>query len=145
FASDLTERADLQRELLRLCERTAARLRGRSLVAGTVHLKIRRADFSTFTRQHALKPPANSTDSLYRIARQLLDDWLIDSPGSRIRLLGVGGSELAPGAQGDLFSEDDRTSGRDSTELDRTVDRIRGRFGTGSVGRARVLGPRQRT
>jgi DNA polymerase-4 len=145
FASDLTERADLHRKLLRLCERTAARLRGRSLVAGTVHLKIRRADFSTFTRQHALKPPANSTDSLYRIARQLLDDWLIDSPGSRIRLLGVGGSELAPGAQGDLFSEDDRTSGRDSTELDRTVDRIRGRFGTASVARARVLGPRQRT
>lgn len=144
FASDLTGRADLQRELMRLCERTAGRLRDKSLVAGTVQLKIRQSDFSTCTRQHALQPPSNRTDGVYHIARQLLDDWLVEAPGGRIRLLGVAGSELAPAAQGDLFDEGSVTSGRDSAEVDRMVDRIRDRFGTGSVSRARMLGPRPR-
>jgi DNA polymerase-4 len=143
FASDLCERSDMQRELMRLCERTSARLRARSLAAGKVQLKVRQSDFTTFTRQHALRPPGNSTDSVFHIARQLLDNWLCDFPGARIRLLGVGGSELAPAAQGDLFSADNGQTGRDSVELDRTVDEIRRRFGNEALGRARMLGPRQ--
>ena len=143
FASDLTERADMHRELMRLCERTSARLRARSLAAGTVQLKVRHSDFTTFTRQHALRPPGNSTDSVFNIARQLLDNWLCDFPSARIRLLGVGGSELAPVGQGDLFGADNGQSGRYGADLDRTVDEIRGRFGNEALGRARVLGPRR--
>jgi len=143
FASDLTERADMRRELMRLSERTSARLRARSLAAGTVQLKVRQSDFTTFTRQHALRPPGNSTDSVFNVARQLLDTWLCDFPGARVRLLGVGGSDLAPVAQGDLFDADNAQSGRNGAALDRTVDEIRGRFGDEALGRARVLGPRQ--
>lgn len=141
FASNLTERADLQRELMRLSERTAGRLRAASMVAGNVQLKIRQGDFSTFTRQRALKPPGNNTDRIFATARQLLDAWLAECPGRAVRLLGVGGSELSPVSQPDLF--DDGQSGRDSSRIDRAVDQIRGRFGSGAVGRARVLGPRQ--
>lgn len=144
FPSDLTERPDLHRELMRLCERTSARLRARSLTAGTVQLKLRQSNFTTFTRQHALRPPGNSTDSVFNIARQLLDNWLCDFPGARVRLLGVGGSDLAPAGQGDLFDTGNGRSGRMGAELDRTVDEIRGRFGDESLGRARVLGPRLR-
>jgi DNA polymerase-4 len=143
FASDLGARSDMQRELMRLCERTSTRLRARSLTAGTVQLKVRQSDFTTFTRQHVLRPPGNSTESVFSVARQLLDNWLCDFPGARIRLLGVGGSELAPAAQGDLFSVDNGQSSRDGPELDRTVDEIRGRFGNEALGRARALGPRQ--
>jgi DNA polymerase-4 len=144
FPSDLIEQQDLHRELLRLCERTSARLRARSLAAGTVQLKVRQSDFTTFTRQHVLRPPGNSTDSVFNIARQLLDNWLCDFPGARVRLLGVGGSELTPAGQGDLFDTGNGQSRRMGAELDRTVDEIRGRFGDASLGRARVLGPRLR-
>jgi hypothetical protein len=91
-----------------------------------------------------LRPPGNGTDSVFNIARQLLDNWLRDFPGARVRLLGVGGSELAPAGQGDLFDTGNGQSGRMGAELDRTVDEIRGRFGDESLGRARVLGPRLR-
>ena len=144
FPRDLTERPDLHRELMRLCERTSTRLRARSLAAGTVQLKVRQSDFTTFTRQHALRPPGNGTDSVFNIARQLLDSWLRDFPGARVRLLGVGGSELTPACQGDLFDTGNGRSGRMGAELDRTVDEIRGRFGDESLGRARVLGSRLR-
>lgn len=145
FQRDLTDRREMQRELMQLCERTATRLRSRALVAGTVQLKIRQADFTTFTRQQALKPPGNATDTLFGIARRLLDDWLSDSPGSRVRLLGLGGSELSPAIQGDLFVSDGgnrMNRGRPGSQVDRAVDEIRVRFGGGSLGRARGLDPR---
>jgi DNA polymerase-4 len=145
FVTDLTDRDSMYREVLRLCERTAGRLRAKSLVAGTVRLKIRQSDFTTYTRQLRLKPAGNGTDSLYRIARKLLDTWLLETPGAAIRLLGVGGSELSHAAQSDLFDTDQATTARDTSHLDRTVDQIRGKFGSESVSRARVLDPGART
>ena len=126
----------MNRELLRLADRTAARLRKSSLGAGTVQLKIRRADFSTCTRQLSVKPPANGTDQIYRVARDLLDTWLASNPGTKIRLLGVGGSNLAPAEQPDLFDSDARIN---SSAIDGTVDEIRQKFGSLSLGRAKTL------
>ena len=140
FDSDLAEIPAMNRQLLRLSERTASRIRAKELVAGTVQVKIRQADFSTFTRQRALRPPGNSTDQLYEAAKGLLHDWLLDFPGARIRLLGVGGSDLSKDAQPDLFAPDVAAGG---TQLDQTVDEIRDRFGSLSVGRARTLDPDQ--
>ena len=35
--------------------------------------------------------------------RELLGAWLEENPGTRVRLLGVGGSRLSPAGQPDLF------------------------------------------
>ena len=136
FDTDLSSPADMDRELLRLTERTASRLRRAALAANTIQIKIRRADFKTYTRQRSVKPPASGTDQIYAVARDLLNTWLVDNPGARIRLLGVGGNNLAPTQQPDLFSTD---TGQDNTVVDNTVDEIRDRFGTSSVARARTL------
>ena len=136
FDSDLANRKEMHRHLLRLAERTAGRLRAKELVAGTVQIKIRQADFTTYTRQRALKPPGNGTDTLYQAATSLLDDWLAEFPGSRVRLLGVGGSELSRDAQPDLFTP---AAAAGSNQLDQAVDRIRDKFGDLSLGRARTM------
>jgi len=136
YDTDLAERGEMERQLLRLAERTSGRLRKAHLAAGTVQVKIRQSDFRTFTRQKSLRPPGNGTDQIFEIARGLLRTWLVRNPGTRIRLLGVGGSGLAPAAQDDLFAGQDTAPG---TEVDRTVDEIRDRFGSASVGRARTL------
>ena len=136
FSTDLAEIPEMHRQLLRLSDRTASRLRAKELVAGTVQVKIRQADFTTFTRQQALRPPGCSTEQLYETARRLLADWLADHPGARIRLLGVGGSELSNDAQPDLFAPDGGGSG---SQVDQAVDEIRDRFGDLSVARARAL------
>src|SRR5579862_8199201 len=56
FESDIGEARVLQAQLARLADLACARLRGRSLVAGCVGVKIRRHDFVTFTRQRAIAP-----------------------------------------------------------------------------------------
>jgi DNA polymerase-4 len=130
----------MRRHLLRLSEKTAGRMRAKKLVAGTVQIKIRRSDFTTFTRQRALTPPANSTEVLYHAALGLLDDWLAENPGSHVRLLGVGGSRLGRDSQPDLF---DSAKHAVSSGLDQAVDDIRTRFGEASLSRARTLDPDQ--
>jgi DNA polymerase-4 len=134
YDTDLDSREEMERELLRLSERTATRLRKARLAAGTVQVKIRQSDFSTFTRQRKVNPPANGTDQLYAIACKLLGDWLTANPDEKVRLLGVGGSSLAPAAQQDLFGNHDPES-----PLDKTVDEIRDRFGSMAVERARTM------
>ncbi len=99
-------------------------------------MKIRQADFTTFTRQRALRPPGNSTDQIFEIVRILLRQWLSEHPGARIRLLGVGGSDLSAAEQRDLFAGDAMRAG---SHLDETADKIRDRFGESSVNRARTL------
>jgi len=136
YARELSGHDDMEREMLRLAERTAARLRKSNLVAGTVQVKIRRADFQTCTRQHSLQPPANNTDQIFQVARKLLAIWLAENRGARVRLLGIGGSNLIPAAQHDLFAAD---NGLAAAAVDLTVDQIRDRFGDASVGRARTL------
>jgi DNA polymerase-4 len=134
YDTDLDSRGDMERELLRLSERTATRLRKANLAAGTVQVKIRRSDFSTCTHQRRVNPPANGTDQLYAVACRLLGDWLAANPDASIRLLGVGGSSLVPAAQQDLFGHREAES-----TLDKTVDEIRDRFGSTSLSRARTL------
>jgi hypothetical protein len=74
------------------------------------------------------------------MAARLLDDWLADHPESRVRLLGVGGSELTRDAQPDLFAPSVPAGG---SQLDQTVDEIRDKFGNSSLGRARTMDPDQ--
>ncbi|MGB5257991.1 MAG: hypothetical protein WBN44_12105, partial [Woeseiaceae bacterium] len=136
YGTDLDCRAQMDRELLRLTERTAARLRKAGLAANTVQIKIRQSDFTTYTRQRKVRPASNGTDQIYAVARQLLDVWLANFPGARIRLLGVGGSDLAAAQQTDLFAPTPEGS---TDPVDRTVDEIRDRFGDEALERARTL------
>ena len=106
-------------------------------MAGTGQVKIRQSDFSTFTRQRSLRPPSNGTEQLFEAAKGLLADWLIDYPGARIRLLGVGGSHLVRDSQPDLFDAPQESA----AHLDSAADEVRERFGNASLSRARTLDP----
>jgi DNA polymerase-4 len=137
---DLDKRDDMERQLLRLTERTSRRLRKAGLAAGTVQVKIRQADFRTVTRQKRLAPPGNGTDQIFALARDLLRTWLADNADVKIRLLGVGTSTLSPADQDDLFAGQDSAP---KSDVDQMVDDIRDRFGLSSVGRARTLERRE--
>ena len=133
FAVDIRETAELERQLTQLADRTAARLRAHGLAAGTVVVKIRRRDFTTYTRQRRLEPPSQDTSAILGVAQGLLRQWLRDQPDAAVRLLGVGVGTLQAQRQTDLFA------GAAGSRLDATVDGIRDRFGTALVTRASLL------
>jgi DNA polymerase IV len=134
FAEDIGDARTLHRELARLADLAASRLRLRGLMAGCIGIKIRRGDFTTFTRQRAVAPPACETRTITGVSAELLGRWLAANPGARLRLLGVILSELTPAAQLGLFEESQR-----AVRLDAALDEARARFGEGSLRRGSSL------
>ncbi len=136
FAADIRDPTLLKVQLLQLADRAASRLRAHKLVAGTVTLKIRRADFSTFTRRRSMGAATQDTAVVSAMARALLEQWLTAQPRAAVRLLGVGVSDLQTLQQGDLFSSAGPAKG---ARLDSAIDGIRDRFGSGMLTRASLL------
>jgi len=124
FEHDIAEPRTLQRQLARLAALAARRLRGRQLVAGCIGVKIRREDFTTFTRQRAVAPPTCEARAVAGVAAELLARWLAGNPGAKLRLLGVVLTELTPASQLGLFED-----GARAARLDAALDEARARFG----------------
>ena len=136
FAHDLHDASALHRELVRMVDSVAGRLRQHELAGRTVTLKVRFGDFTTITRSATLDRPVDSAVEISRAADALLDT-IDPSPG--VRLLGVGVSGLADGRTRQLSFDD--AVGPDWTAADRAVDAIRARFGDRAVGPASIAGP----
>ncbi len=147
YAHDHHDRETLRREVVRLADALASRLRETGSTGSTVVLKVRFGDFRTITRSRRVTPAVASGPALARVAHELLD--AVDpSPG--VRLLGVGVSGLAPRPVHQPTLEDagggtegGPAGGRTDHDEDvaRAVDEIRRRFGAGAVGPASLLGP----
>jgi DNA polymerase IV len=140
FASDVDDPDVVLRELLRLSERTAARLRSADLVGRTVVLKVRFADFTTITRSRTLREPTDVARTVYATARELFA--ALGLQRARIRLVGVRveGVVDAAGAPRQLALDERPVGWR---EAERAVDRAGARFGAGAV-RPAALVPRER-
>jgi len=130
FARDISDVTTLRAIILRLADKTAARVRARGALAATVQIKIRQGDFTTHTRQTTLTPPTHDSRTLAAAARKLLLQWLAQHPGARLRLLGVGAGALEAPQQADLFASPALVA---DGRLDATLDQIRERFGTTAV------------
>jgi len=137
FETDLRDPARLSSEIVRLADKACARLRRRGLAARCVTVKIRRADFTTYTRQRHVEPATQETRVVTAVALELLHEWITSQPRASVRLLGVGVSDLGDVPQMDLFSAPEATRNR---ELDAAVDRIREKFGSVALKPASALG-----
>ena len=136
FEEDIRDHERLYRELASLAERTAGRLRTKELIAGQVNIKVRRRDFTTFTRQRSFSPATQETGLITRVATELLRAWFEEQPRVAVRLLGVGVAQLRPARQLDLFAAGE---GAPQGRLDAAVDRIREKFGERSLKRGSKL------
>jgi DNA polymerase-4 len=133
FARDILDVETLRRELLRLSDEVAWRLRRHSLQARTVNLKLRYADFSTLTRQITIPDATDSGPVLYAHALALFEKTWDRRP---VRLVGVGGTNLEQGGrQLRLFEQEDRRQ----AQLDAALDRIRAKYGESSIRRASLM------
>jgi DNA polymerase-4 len=130
FARDVDDPEVVLREILRLSERVAARLRGNDAVGRTVVLKVRFADFTTITRSRTLPEHTDVGRVVYATARDLFLRLGLDR--ARLRLVGVRVEGLAPASSGHRqLALDERPQGW--REAERAVDRASARFGAGVV------------
>jgi DNA polymerase-4 len=144
FFTDLTDPARMRAEVLRLADRASTRMRAQNLATGCVQVKIRRDDFTTFTRQKRFEPSTTDSRTIAKVAAELLTAWLDEQPRARVRLLGVGVNHLHVADQMDLFAQPvampgGAAAGPGATALDSAMDQIRERFGSLALRRGSAL------
>jgi DNA polymerase-4 len=126
----------LDGHIWRLAEKVADRLKAREIAGRVVTLKLKRANHVLLTRRTSLTAPTQLADTLYRSARDMLDQASETGP---FRLIGVGLSDLSAAsgtdAIGDLLDPD---AGR-RAKAERASDKIRERFGPDAILKGRAL------
>jgi DNA polymerase-4 len=136
FGRDTDDPEVMLRELLRLSAKVGARARTAGVVARTVTLKVRFADFTTITRSRTRGEATDVTREVYDAAASLLSGLGLQR--ARVRLVGVRLEGLVPRGsvcrQLVLGSRDHGWA-----EADQAVDRAVSRFGAAAVQPATLL------
>ena len=137
FGTDLTDVADMHREVLRMATDVAARARTRNFLAHTVTVTVRLDDWSTVTRSHTFTDPTHATKLVATEAVRLFDR--VERHGHPVRLIGVRLENLVgEGDLGLLWEDED-----DGHDIDDIVDAVAGRFGFGTVQPASLVRKRR--
>jgi DNA polymerase-4 len=142
FPVDLDDDAALARGLGERVDDATADLREAGLMARTVTVKIRDADFTTRQASRTLAEPVLSDRAVYAVARELLDK-LRAARRVPARLLGVSLSQLVRAdADPQLSLMGPALAGGVETQRDRVlaqlIDEVRERFGPRALGRGRA-------
>ena len=130
FERDLESAEEAERELLALAEKVGWRLRLAGVAARTIQLKVRRADFTTFTRSRTLFEASAHDGPISRTARDLFRELGIKSG---IRLLGVTGENFEPSALPSLFRDEKKE------RLYGAIDALKKRFGESIITKAPLI------
>jgi DNA polymerase-4 len=135
FEVDTVDPGLLHDTVLALSERVAQRLRSNLVLARTITLKFREADFSTYTRRVTLGDAVDTADRIFPVAHRLLQS--LARKGVAVRLVGVYGSNLVSEKEGQLSLFASKRS--KDRELAAAVDDISRRFGDGAITRAALV------
>lgn len=135
FATDRHTHDELRRELVRLADGVAARLRAHGKAARTLTLKVRFADFHTITRATTVATPIATAHAVVAAVLPLL--VAVDASDG-VRLLGVSASQLVDPPEEQL-SLDEPSDEREWDAAEQTIDAIRSRFGNAAIGPASAV------
>ncbi|MGW6503489.1 DNA polymerase IV [Nonomuraea angiospora] len=130
FAADVDDPEVIKRELLRLSERVAARMRKGGHVGRTVSVKLRRADFTTINRSRTLREATDVAQVIYATACELFEAAGLQRV--RLRLVGVRMENLRPAGEAvhQLGLGERETGWR---EAEQAMDKAIRRFGPDAV------------
>ncbi len=132
FEKDTLDIRRIKVLLLDMCEKLAFELRQSGRVCSCVTVKIRYADFNTYSRQRRI-PYTSHDDTLRRVSYELFD--AVYEKRQLIRLIGLKFSGLVQGHYQISLFEDTQ----EQISLLQQLDHIRRRWGAGAVQRAAVI------
>ena len=131
FERDLESPEEAERALLALAEKVGWRLRLAGVRARTIQLKLRRADFTTFTRSRTLFEATAHDEPIFQTVRDLFRELGVKRG---IRLLGVTGENFEPSAMPSLFRDEKKE------RLYGAIDALKKRFGENIITKAPLIG-----
>lgn len=141
---DTTDIEHLKDILLELSEEVGLDARRQDYKGKTVSIVIKYSDFQTITRQKSILQ-TNLTKEIYDTGVKLLEDnWNRTRP---IRLIGIGigGAAEERVKQISLFDiTEEKADVKREEKLEKALDSIKEKYGTGAVKRARLIAPERK-
>lgn len=134
FETDTGDEKYLEATLQYLSEKVGNSLRRLGKRAACVSLKLRYADFTTITRQQTLNRASDTDHAIFDAVNRLLKKELTANR-QPVRLLGIGVSGFTDGRQLSMLD----IAGIKQEKLNRTVDRIRQKYGFQAIRTGRTL------
>ena len=132
FETNTNDKKILMAELVRMIEKIGYELRKEEKLAGCIAVKMRYADFSTFTRQASIDYTLRD-DEMIPVAKDLF--YKLYEETKPVRLLGVRLSELTNHPiQTSLFDDAKKKS-----DLYKAIDEVKAKFGITALKKARTL------
>ena len=136
FPQNLTTRAQVRSGTALLCDSVAMRLRRQGLYCGGVQVTIKDPQFKVISRQKQLPHPTHLMKEILAAAMDLIDSaWKFPNP---IRLISVTAIHLIPWDQAyeqvDLFGGQESRDSQRQEKIERAMDAIREKFGSGAIG-----------
>lgn len=130
FSTDLSTWIELEKELYKLCEKSALRLRKSKAVAGRISISTKNTNFVINSHSRSLLNATDLTEEIFQTSLELLGELWKKEP---IRLLGVSLEKLErkENRQISIFSDSKED------ELQGILDELQERFGENSIKRGR--------
>jgi DNA polymerase-4 len=119
-----SDRGEISRLLMKLCEKTGRRLRKADYFAGGVHLWVNFDDRTFFSKGKKMRVPIYSTQDIYNHAQRLLNEIQIRAKATYI---GVTVFDLKPASPTQLGLFDDTRL--DTRALAYAADKVNDRYG----------------
>ena len=91
FSDDIDDETYLKEKIVSMADSVSKSLQRQNLIAHTVNVKFRLADFTTFTRQRSVEHGVDGAGEIAHLANLIFDAY---AQGEKFRLLGVGVSNL---------------------------------------------------
>ena len=135
FDLDLDSQEEILREFLRLTERGVERMREKGFATNTISIKVRFADFKTISRSKTVDLPITGTQEIFEVVKNLYLSLNLDRV--LIRLVGISLDSLVEDEDVKQLTLGERATGW--RQADEAIDRIKGRFGPGSLRPARLV------
>ena len=135
FNKNISNKDELMQQLWPLCEKVSDRLKLAKYAGGGITLKLKQSDFKQITRSRVFSSPTQLAEEIYRAAKNLLEPEI---SGQTFRLVGIGATRLCPSEHADQLDLLDPKR-KERADIERTIDKVRERFGADSIAKGRNL------
>ena len=140
FRRNLLTDDDVITAVTGLADTVAGRLRKYKLKAGGVKVDIKDPYFKTISRQKQLFTPTNLAEELIRASMEIIrSSWRSGAP---IRMLTITGINLCDERTEEqiTFFEQEEAQHQRGEKIERTMDHIRNKYGSGAITFGQILG-----
>ncbi|MEX2143027.1 MAG: DNA polymerase IV [Anaerolineales bacterium] len=137
FARDVNDEKHLRSVIHQQAQAIGRRLHKLELYGSTVKVKLRWPDFTTISRQKTLPKPSDDPMQIEMLALEIFTkNWKV---GRKIRLLGVGVSNLGPPSQQLLLWDWNPKDAAKQERLQNAIETLQARYGRSALSQANQL------